>query len=331
MSIGGYLVTALAIAVIPRTIMAERRLARAVVLGGVAASVLVLASSLAQGGLVRVTLVGAASSADPNNFAASLLLPLALAASGRNARWPLRLLVCGMLVGGVLASGSRGGMIGVLTVLGVVLNWRRKGKAVLRGVLEMLIVMVVVWVLVVTLFPGLLTRLSYAKLLEGRLGIWPVGLTAFGRFGSIGAGIGAFPTAYDAVGGGPEGYSRAAHNIFLQIGVELGISGLVLFCLCVVSALKRVRSSRAGIAAILGVLAASFFLGTLELSFFWVTLTFPLLGSDSAAIYADGPVDVERSPGRVSVKGFQCGSTDPLSLTDRSGYSKLVSCARRAL
>lgn len=305
MRFGGYLMTALAIAVIPRTIAAKRCLARAVILGGVAASVLALASSLAQGGFVRVALVGARGAIDPNNFAASLLLPLALAVSGRNTRWPLRLLVCGILVGGVLATGSRGGFIGVLIVLGVALSWGRKGKAVLRGTLEVLIVMVVIWVLVVTLFPVLLTRLSYVAVQEQRLEIWRVGLKAFGRFGSIGAGIGSFPAAYDAVGAGPAGYSRGPHNIFLQIGVELGVSGLVLFCLCVVSALKRVKSSRAGTAAILGVLTAGFFLGILELSFFWVTLTFPFLESDSVVIHSGESIDFNGSLEHPHATAFQ--------------------------
>jgi O-antigen ligase len=276
-----------------------------VVLGGVAASVLVLASSLAQGGSHRVALVGSAGSIDPNNFAASLLLPLALAASGRNTRWPLRLLVCGILVGGVLATGSRGGVIGVLIVLGVVLNWGRKGKAALGGVLKMLITIAIIWVLAVALFPVSLTRLSYAAMQAGRLEIWPVGLKAFGRFGSIGAGIGSFPAAYDAVGAGPAGYSRGAHNIFLQIGVELGVPGLVLFCLSMVSALKRVKSSQAGTAAILGVLTAGFFLGILEFSFFWVTLTFPFLESDSVVIHSGESIDFDRSLERPRVRGFQ--------------------------
>jgi O-antigen ligase len=305
MRFGGYLMTALAIAVTPRKIAAKKRLAWAVVLGGVAASVLALASSLAQGGFVRAALVGAAGAIDPNNFAASLLLPLALAASGRNTRWPLRLLLCGILVGGVLATGSRGGVIGVLIVLAVALTWGRKRKAVLRGVLKMLIVMVVIWVVVVTLFPVLLTRLSYVVVQDERLEIWPVGLKAFGRFGSIGAGFASFSTAYDAVGAGPAGYSRGAHNIFLQIGVELGVSGLVLFCLCMVLALKRVKSSQAGTAAILGVLAIGFFLGILEFSFFWVTLTFPFLESDSVVIHSGESIDFDRSLERPRVRACQ--------------------------
>lgn len=305
MRFGGYLITALAIAVTPKSIATKRCLAKAVILGGVAASVLALASSLAQGGFVRVALVGARGAMDPNNFAASLLLPLALAVSERNTRWPLRLLVCGILIGGVLATASRGGVIGVLVVLGVALTWGRKRKAVLRGVLKMLIVMVVICVLAVTLFPVLLTRLSYIASGKERLEIWRVGLKAFGRFGSVGAGIGSFPAAYDAVGAGRAGYSRAAHNIFLQIGVELGVSGLVLFCLCVVSALKRVKSSRAGTAAILGVLAAGFFLGILELSFFWVTLTFPFLESDSVVIHSGESTDFNGSLEHPPATAFQ--------------------------
>lgn len=331
MSIGGYLVTALAIAMTPRTIAAKRRLATAVVLGGVAASVVVVVGSLVQGGLARETLVGAASASDPNDLAASLLLPLALAASGRDARWPLRLLGCGILVAGVLATGSRGGAIGVLIVLGVALNWGRKGKAALGGVLKMLVVLAIIWVLVVTLFPALLTRLSYAEVQggSGRLDIWRVGLKAFGRFGSIGAGIGSFPMAYNAAGAGSEGYSPVAHNIFLQIGVELGVPGLMLFCLSVASALKRARTSRAGIAVILGVLAASFFLGTLELSFFWVALTFPFLDSDPVTIRADECVDSKRPLGRGQVKVFQSGSMDQMGLPDRPGSSRVVQCMRR--
>lgn len=330
MSIGGYLLTAIAIAMTPRTAAARKRLALVVVLGGVTASVVVAASSLAQGGLVRETLVGVASASDPNNFAASLLLPLAIAASAKKEKWPLRLVTSGILVVGILATGSRGGLIGALIVLGVSINWGRQGKAVLAGILEMAIVVAAVWVAAASLFPALLSRLTYAELQWGRLQIWPIGLRALGRYGSTGTGIGTFPDAYNAVGAGSAGYSRAAHNIFLQIGVELGVPGLVLFCLVVLLAIRRARSSRAGTAAILGVLAASFLLGTLELAFFWVTLLFPFLDSDSVLISVNDRVSLRASIGRAAMAAPRCEPVGCDVLTSRPESSDLLSWWRHA-
>ena len=81
---------------------------------------------------------------------------------------------------------------------------------------------------------------------SGRLDIWTVGLTAFKHYGLVGAGFSNFPFAYTNYAGEArnfQGSYRDPHNIYLRIGVELGLIGLVLFVLAVRSQFRAIPKS----------------------------------------------------------------------------------------
>jgi O-antigen ligase len=234
---------------------------------------------------MRGSLTLGAREIDPNIFAASLLLPLALALGGFLSshgwlRRGLALAASGAIGMGILLTMSRGGLVALSVMIimyfrRVGINWRLlAASAVLLGVL-------------IAFAPPLLwQRLGIAGETggAGRLDIWHVGLAAIRRYGVIGAGLDNFQYVYGNLAGyAPNfmGFDRSPHNIFLQAWVELGIPGLLLMIAAVVSqarALGQLRKKSAVLdtrviaceAAFWGLLAASFFLELLWRKVFWL-------------------------------------------------------------
>jgi O-antigen ligase len=133
----------------------------------------------------------------------------------------------------------------------------------------------------------------------GRLDIWVVGLTACKHFFARGAGFGNFALAFEQfrqVAPSFRGYSRAAHNIYLQVSVELGIVGICLLLAAALSQLRvlwraisscRLVQQRAILvgceAMIWSMLAAAFFLGLLSEKSFWMVWIFSAMAVQTAA------------------------------------------------
>jgi O-antigen ligase len=128
----------------------------------------------------------------------------------------------------------------------------------------------------------------------GRLDIWTAGLSAITVFGLQGSGLENFPIAYERFAGfAPvfRGYERAAHNIYLQTAVELGILGVVLLLCAIRLHLKDLRPLSIGRitspqpmvvtceAMAIGMLVASFFVGTLWQKSFWMVWIFCTLAA----------------------------------------------------
>ncbi len=67
---------------------------------------------------------------------------------------------------------------------------------------------------------------------SGRISIWIVGLQSLKQFFLQGAGLGNFPFAYNkfitSEAANVAGYSRAAHNTYLSVLVELGFIGFLI-------------------------------------------------------------------------------------------------------
>jgi O-antigen ligase len=181
---------------------------------------------------------------DPNDLAFVLiaLLPIVLA-FWRVQRGLLRwawLAIAGASVWVILLTQSRGGLLGLLLVvsyLAAVGAWRprfqtgfRVGR-VLVGWVLLAIMAVGAW----AVLPGD-AKARYATLLdpesdynvtatrEGRVAIWKRGLGALAEK-PWGVGVGAYPMAEMA----RSGYWRTAHNSFLELSVELGVVGGVLY------------------------------------------------------------------------------------------------------
>jgi O-antigen ligase len=183
---------------------------------------------------------------DPNDLAFVLiaLLPIVLA-FWRVQRGVLRwvwLAVAAASVWVILLTQSRGGLVGLLLVvsyLAAVGAWRPRFQAGFRFGRVL-----VGWVLLAFLAVGTWAVLPgdakerYATLLdpqsdynmtatrEGRVAIWKRGLGALAER-PWGVGVGAYPMAEMA----RSGYWRTAHNSFLELSVELGVVGGVLYLL----------------------------------------------------------------------------------------------------
>ncbi len=74
-----------------------------------------------------------------------------------------------------------------------------------------------------------------------RLELWEKAMTLFWMKPWLGWGLGCFGEAYQNMGFDPNTGSRFAHDLPLQVLVELGIPGLVLLFLAVVSIIRRVK------------------------------------------------------------------------------------------
>jgi O-antigen ligase len=282
-----------------------RRFATALVVGGVLVVVYGLAQLTVLGGLPAPDGRAARFGNDllgANNQAASLLLPTAIAAgralTGSARSRALNGVATLLLVFGVLMTGSRGGALSTLVVLGTVLLLsaaRRTTKtALVAGVAVLL-------VLVLAVQPG---GVGQRQLNEtnssGRSDIWAVGVHACRVYCLTGAGWGGFPTVYrDELVSVPEarvqprGIAFEPHNIFLLAAVEAGGLGLLLVVVGLTAALVsafRLPASMRGppVAALLGTCVSSFFLSNLEFKFFWAVLAYAAVTGTVAAVERAG-------------------------------------------
>ena len=234
---------------------------------------------------------------DPNQFAAALLLPCALALAGflRAKSWTLwlgssaALVVMGL---GIAVSGSRGAVLALAAVLLYLVLRLRTGllaAGVAVGALSCAL----------TFSSDLVQRFSIAASTDGagRLDIWRVGLHAFRDYFWFGAGYSNFPLAYDQsfLTVSEHHYTwwhRAPHNILLSTGVELGIVGLVLFLIAYAQQFRTLRvvgrqdplfTVRVAVeGALIGLFVAGLFLDILYTKYFWLALMLAMLVRNAA-------------------------------------------------
>lgn len=275
--------------------ISEQQLARLsllIVAGGLAASLFSIHDFLSGVRTVetRSSLILGTQQADPNVFAAALMVPLALATAEVVSRKGIfqkgmMLTISFVIIAAILLTMSRGAVLGLLA-MAAVYAWRLQLKR---------------WVLVVVGITGSLVWLLPALFLSrfkdalstggaGRLDIWIAGLSALEHFFVQGAGLANFEVAYQQYSGfAPifRGYFRAAHNIYLQIAVELGAVGIALFTRGVARHISDLRSLTSDLSrpeptavaceamtAAMGV--SAFFVGLLWQKSFWMVL---ILGS----------------------------------------------------
>lgn len=232
--------------------------------------------------------------ADPNDFAASLLLPLSLALGGflfarnRYARI-MMLLAFGLISYAVLVTLSRGALVALLVMTILYIRYMP------RHLRKRLVIPISIFVAALaTMSTAIFERITMGVETggAGRLDIWTAGLQAIKQHGLIGAGLDNFPLAYSEVAGyasRDRGLARAAHDIFLNIWVELGVPGLILFIAAMSShlrAAKKVLRARADqfsapvlicYAASCSVIVAGLFFDIVWRKTFWLTWTFLLL------------------------------------------------------
>ncbi len=203
-----------------------------------------------------------ATSVNPNVMAGALvlLLPLALALllyAWPRLRWFARALAilagAAMLVVLVLTQ-SRGAWLGIIAALGVLvaLRWRRGWLAL---PLATVAAGLVAWQIG---FGRVADAMLASQALGGadqRVEIWSRALYMLQDFPFTGVGMGSFRQAanllYPFFLAGPDAEIPHAHNLFLQVGVDLGVPGLVawlalliLVCVCAWLVYRRGRRQR---------------------------------------------------------------------------------------
>jgi O-antigen ligase len=244
---GGLLSNMILFFVIARTTTNNRTLHfHAVTLLVAAAMLSVTAVRAALAGADGRIAVGAAY--DPNDLAMILvmILPLAVALlfAARGGARIVLLGLCGSILVGILLTGSRGGFLGLVAVGGYLCCARlprpdgglgarfTPGKFATAGFAFILLALATpasVW-----------ERMATIASLEddynltdptGRIAIWTRGLEAMAER-PWGYGVKAF----ESVEGDQGGRFKAAHNIWIEIGVELGVQGVVLLAMVLVTA-----------------------------------------------------------------------------------------------
>jgi O-antigen ligase len=222
----------------------------------------------------RGSLVMGSESADPNAFAATLLLPFSLVVGYfLSARLWSKKLIAGtlgaVLVLGTLVSMSRSAFVALLVIALVYLyrvQLRRKMVAVLAFLVLPLLA---------------IPHSFYARLQDaadtggaGRLDIWQAGLVSLKRYGLWGAGLDNFASVYSSVAGYAShfmGYTRDSHNTYLEIGVDLGVVGLVLFFAGIRSQLRAAGACSKSLRAYMPVVACE--------AACWATMVYALFGN----------------------------------------------------
>ncbi len=284
-------------------------LASGAAIGAYGMALIVVGGSLPEHGLsARFSL---SADTNPNQLATSLLLPfflgLGLTLDRRDPgaqRWRAYAAPGGTILTGaaIALSGSRGGALA--TALGsavfVALAWRWspwRRDAVRRLVAAGMAgaaALVLTGVLATSLAPdsriaSLLAgdavgRLGAVESSSGRAEIWTAGALACTAYCGVGSGLGTFPDVYNDVFAFSNvtrnvGASRPGHNLYLEIAVETGLLGIVLFWMAIGSEFRAIARRRASwlapalAAAIVAILVADIFEGFLWFKHAWLPFT----------------------------------------------------------
>lgn len=233
---------------------------------------------------------------DPNHYAAALILPICLAlviALARGRAWGRFFALTALLImaTGLLLAGSRGAFIS-LGILLVYIAWRSRRRL-------QIVAMGAVALGISLLYPTVWQRFSDPTqgMGAGRVYIWNIGFKALHDHWLIGAGVGAFSTAYNKVflSGYQavfQGWSRPSHNVLIGSAVELGLFGAILLVLAWYNTWLDTRAVpqrvagmpvRLGIeAAIFALFFASMFIDTLAFKYLWLAFTMATLAHNAA-------------------------------------------------
>lgn len=237
---------------------------------------------------------------DPNYLAAAIVpaIMLAAALASRRGRPVLRLgLVAAIVILalGLAATQSRGGLISIAIVsVGALLLWRGRRLAVA----SMIVVFAVTAVVWFSASPAAWERVTSADDGgSGRTDIWTVAWRIVDEHPAAGVGLSQFPVVSQDFLRQPGAIERGdlivnhgikVHNVYLQLWVETGIVGLLLFLAValrgIVAAFRAANRferlgdtdtatlSRAAMLGLIGTLTASFFLSNVSDPRLWVLL-----------------------------------------------------------
>jgi hypothetical protein len=180
--------------------------------------------------LVIASTQGGWHAIDPNEFAASLILPISLAAiaffrlrlGAKKLLWMTVLIV---LLSALAVSGSRGAAIGLVATVLFMLFKSSYTKQLL---------MLCAPALILILASPIGQRFSQSDVSTGdqRFEVWKVGIASLRQYWLTGAGVGNFNQAFMqyflTVPHQVLDWDRIAHSILIQAAVEFGVFGFIL-------------------------------------------------------------------------------------------------------
>ena len=180
---------------------------------------------------------------DPNQFGASLLLPLSLAigavVQGRNRMVRVYAAVAiTMLSLALLLSMSRGALVAAVTVIIVYIARLGLNRRIVLA-------MVLAAALLLLMPQSFFSRLGLSDRGAGRIDIWIASIDLVPRYGLFGAGWNNFIVAYsDIAGHAPSfrGYTRGSHSIYVGMLIEVGAIGLTFLLLAFRSQFREAKS-----------------------------------------------------------------------------------------
>jgi O-antigen ligase len=304
----------LLVSMVPATTSDLRRTAWATLLPGAAIGayglfLLVTGGALPQHELAaRFSLGAGPADTNPNQLAASLLLPLLLGAgltlegaSRRQPVWQVRAATGATILTAVaiILSGSRGGalaaLIGVATLLTTMWRWQPWHRARIRAVALTAAVgmfgVIGLGVVVTAVAPDskvagivgadAVRRLGEVDSTSGRAEIWTAGVLACQAYCGVGSGLGTFSGVYNDVLAFSNvtrnvGLNRPGHNLYLEIAVETGLVGMLLFWAAVGLEFRTIVRRRTAwlapvlTATIVAILVADIFEGFLWFKHAWL-------------------------------------------------------------
>lgn len=229
---------------------------------------------------VRTSLTIGDRASELNKFAFSLLLSVSISIElllNEKKKWLKILFLSGLsvIILCLLLNGSRGGLLGVgIIFISYILSQKKR--------LSVWVLVLCMAVLFVSLSPNYFSE-RWDQAVEtggsGRLKIWGTGLAAAEKYWTVGAGLDNFPYVYNEFGSFTP-YStkmgRGAHNIYLSTFIELGIIGLLLLLLGMITHYRSISTYAQGSnaqmlkAAFWAMLVSCFFLDAIWTKTFWI-------------------------------------------------------------
>ena len=173
---------------------------------------------------------------NPNIFSYDLLLPVSiciemfLLKQNKKIKKGLFLFVLALLLFTIILTGSRKTMLAVGAIFAVYIFNSEKRSTLLIG-------SILIGISIFSFLPDIFFDRwgdTFESRGSGRIDIWIVGLKSLEKYFLFGAGLGNFPSAFDEFMHYAPNYMgayRAAHNLYLEILVELGLVGFSLMIL----------------------------------------------------------------------------------------------------
>jgi hypothetical protein len=256
---------------------------------------------------------------DPNQFATSFVLPIAICLAVALSSKDVRLkMLCGaavvFMMAPLLMTASRGGIVATMLLF---------GYFVFRSKHRIQILLVAGLCLALSAFyPAVWERFIHD---EGQMGsgsgrtyIWAVGLHALKENWLFGTGVGSFLETYDrnflaVFQPLMQGWHRPSHDIVIGTWVELGVVGLILVLaawfvtfrqLRAIAPTSRLYPMRLAMeAALIALFAQSLFIDPIWIKYVWLAQTIPLILLNLPATHSEAATAalVRRRPLRARI------------------------------